>query len=354
MKLSLSSKVEGDCDIFSLNFNKLNLFFEKLEKEKDSVFFVIDSSLKNFDNYKSLLKNRKIFYFTASEENKNFDIVKEILKFLMENNADRKSFLIAVGGGITLDVAGFVAAIYMRGINFGFVPTTLLAMVDASIGGKNGVNFYNFKNYVGTFSHPSFIAIVPEFLDTLDKREFNVGMAEVIKYGAIAKPDLMDFLILKSEQIKNKDKEALDYLIEQSVKTKVEVVENDFKESGLRKILNFGHTLGHALERLKKVSHGEGVAAGMAFASFISLKKGYLSENEFDKVIKVISQFELPVFIKGVSVEDLMTGIAGDKKKKGNSVDFVLLNGIGNAIVENMALSEIRGYLEDLYKHYGK
>ncbi len=354
MELSLSAKIESNCKIFSLTFNQLNSFFEEIEKEKDNIIFVVDSVLQNFDKYKSLFKNRKVFYFTAGEESKNLDSVKEILKFLMENNADRKSFLIAIGGGITLDVAGFVATIYMRGINFGFVPTTLLAMVDASIGGKNGVNFYNFKNYVGTFSHPSFIMIAPEFLETLDKKEFNVGMAEVIKYGAISKPDLMDFLILRSEQIKKRDKEALDYIIEQSIKTKVEVVENDFKEAGLRKILNFGHTLGHALERLKKVSHGEGVAAGIVFASFISLKKGYLSENEFKKVLRVISQFELPVFIKGVSVEDLMTGIAGDKKKIGNSVDFVLLKGIGNAIVENMALSEIRGYLENLYKRYGK
>ena len=354
MQLSLSSKIESDCEIFSLNLKQVNPFLEKIEKEKDSVFFVIDSALKNFDKYKSLFKNREIFYFTATEENKNLDSVKEILKFLVDKGADRKSFLIAVGGGITLDVAGFAASIYMRGIDFGFLPTTLLAMVDASIGGKNGVNFYNFKNYVGTFNHPSFIAVSPEFLDTLEKKEFNVGMAEVIKYSAIAKPDLMDFLISKPDQIKNRDKKALNYIIEQSVKTKVEVVENDFKESGLRKILNFGHTLGHALERLKKVSHGEGVAAGMVFASFVSMKKGYLPEHEFNSIVEVISQFDLPVFVKEVSIEGLMKGIAGDKKKKGNSVDFVLLKGIGNATVENMALSEIRGYLEDLYKHYGK
>lgn len=353
MEIKLKSRNESECLIFTEKFKAVPDFLNSLLTSGKSIYYIVDSELLRFEEYKGMLEDRKKFVFDANETNKNIDTVLSIQDFLLKNSADRKSLVIGIGGGITLDITGFAASIFMRGIPFGFVPTTLLAMVDASIGGKNGVNFKGFKNYIGTFNNPDFILISTFFLKTLPRKEFNVGIAEVIKYGAIYKPELLDYLFSKFNELNPQNERTLSYIIEQSIKTKIEVVEKDFKESGLRKILNFGHTLGHALERLKMVSHGEGVAAGMVFASFLSLKKGYLSEYEFEKLLKIISLFNLPVFIKGVSIKDLLDGISGDKKKAGTKIDFVLLKGLGKPVIESMDLSEIRRGLEDLHKCYG-
>lgn len=240
----------------------------------------------------------------------------------------------------------------MRGLSFGFIPTTLLAMVDASIGGKNGVNFEGFKNYIGCFNHPEFILVSDNFLETLPEAEFLNGIAEVIKYGAIYKPDILTFLIEREWEVKDRKKEAIDFIIENSVKAKVSIVQDDFKESGLRKVLNFGHTLGHALERLKMVSHGQGVAAGMVFAAFLSLQKGYLEKEEFEKIRHTISLYKLPAFIPDASIGELVKGISGDKKKAGDKIDFILLKSLGRPVIQPISLMEIENALQNMYKHY--
>ena len=351
MNINFTSTTKSRCEISTLKFESLISFLENLIISEKSVFLIADSNLAKFKEYKELFKGKTIFFFDACEDNKNLENVTKIYEFLLKNRADRKSFVVGIGGGITLDVAGFVSTTYMRGLRFGFIPTTLLSMVDASIGGKNGVNFKGFKNYIGTFNHPDFIAISPNFLSTLSEREYNIGMAEIIKYGAIANSDLLDYLLLNADKIKEKDEDTINYLIEESVKIKVDIVRKDFKEAGLRKILNFGHTLGHALERLKKVNHGEGVAAGMVFAGWLSVRKGYLKEDEFERLKKVISAFNLPLFIKDVSLLEIIEGIAGDKKKEGDKIDFVLLKGLGVPIIEAMGLGEIKNELENMRKH---
>ncbi|BBB32313.1 3-dehydroquinate synthase [Thermotomaculum hydrothermale] len=352
MRIKLKSHSESESLIFSLPFTEIKDYLYNLEINGKSVFFIVDKSLLAFKQYRKFLENKRFFLFNATEDNKSLESFFKIHNFLLQNKADRKSLVVGVGGGITLDITGFAATTFMRGVKFGFIPTTLLAMVDASIGGKNGVNFKGFKNYIGTFNHPSFVLISPEFLKTLPQKEFNVGLAEIIKYGAIYKPELLDFLVSNNEAIKSKTLDALSYLIDESVKSKVEIVEKDFKESGLRKILNFGHTLGHALERLKKVSHGEGVAAGMVFASYLSFKKGYLREKEFKRIVEIIKLYGLPDYIKDVNLKDILEGIAGDKKKDGEKIDFILLKGFGKPVIEAMDLLEIENGLQDLRKYY--
>ena len=353
MEIVLKTSNTDESRIFTSDFSYLNSFVSS-RCENKRVFALIDKKILNFPAYSSLTKNLDTFAVTASERFKTLKTAERIYKFLLEKKADRDSFILAIGGGITLDIAGFVASTYMRGMKFGFIPTTLLAMVDASIGGKNGVNFLGYKNYVGTFNHPEFVAICPYFLKTLPKKQFNVGLAEVIKYGAINDKKILDFLEDTNSFKALKEEKNLKFIIEKSAKIKAEIVEKDFTESGLRKILNFGHTLGHALERIKKVSHGEGVAAGMIFAAFLSVKYGYLKEENLRKLEKILKKYSLPVFIDHVSEKEIIEGIAGDKKKSGDLIQFVLLKDFGKPFVKSLTLSEIEEGLNDLRKHYGK
>ncbi len=352
MRIVLPYQSESRCNIFVKDFAFVDEFIKKVEKQSQSVFYIVDKRLLNFPQYSHFFKGKDCFFVEADESNKTLETVKDIYHFLLEKRADRKCFIIGIGGGITLDIAGFVSSTYMRGLSFGFIPTTLLAMVDASIGGKNGVNFEGFKNYIGCFTHPEFIIISSNFLKTLPEAEFLNGIAEVIKYGAIYNPEILTFLIEREKEIKDRKKETVDFIIQNSVKAKVSIVKDDFKESGLRKVLNFGHTLGHALERLKVVSHGQGVAAGMVFAAFLSKQKGYLKEEEFEKIRHTISLYRLPAFIPDASIEELIRGISGDKKKAGDSIDFILLKSLGRPVIEPISLVEIEHALQNLYKHY--
>ncbi len=351
MKIELLSKTENKCDIFTLKFDALIEYLKQIELKENSVCYIVDKNLASFPQYKLLFKGKKVFFYDANEGNKNIDKISVIYDFLLENKEDRKSFVIGIGGGITLDVTGFVASTYMRGIRFGFVPTTFLAMVDASIGGKNGVNFRGYKNYIGTFNHPKFVAVSPYFLNTLNDREFKIGMSEVIKYSLISRVDLLDFINIQRDKIICREISILEHLIKESIKTKVDIVKKDFNESGLRKILNFGHTLGHALERIRKVSHGEGVAVGMVFAGYLSLIKGYISERDFSKIKETIHFFRLPLSFDRALINEIINGISGDKKKSGDKIDFVLLKKLGHAVIEPMDLSEIRDGLENMLKY---
>lgn len=261
----------------------------------------------------------------AGETSKTRETKQAIEDLMVKENMTRDSSIIALGGGVVLDVAGFVAATFCRGIPLISIPTTLLAMVDASIGGKVGVNVPNAKNFIGAYHPASVILIDADLLKTLPEKEQKNGFAEIIKYGLIDSKPLFGCL----EKDKNADLEKIVY---QSILIKKKVVEKDPHEKGLRRILNYGHTLAHALETLLnyEISHGEAVAIGLAFESYLSYKLGFLKKNELERILNVLKRYNLPIEVpKQISFEDLICSMAKDKKALQNTPRFVLLQSIG-------------------------
>lgn len=260
-------------------------------------------------------KNPFVFTIKSGEESKNIDSYKNILSYMVENNFTRTDCVVAVGGGVVGDLAGFAAATYMRGVDFYNIPTTLLSQIDSSIGGKTGINFGGFKNIVGAFYQPKRVIIDPDILQTLPPRLFSNGLAEAIKMAATCDAKL--FEIFEKEDITGK----IDEIIVKSLNIKKEVVEKDEKESGLRRVLNFGHTVGHAIESLNTgLLHGECVALGMIPMS---------SPKARAKIIKALENTRLPSFYD-YDAEKLIAAIAHDKKASGNNINIVYVEEIGS------------------------
>ena len=282
------------------------------------------------------------YVFPAGEASKNLDTVKGVYTHLIEEAYERKDCLIALGGGVVGDLTGYTAATYLRGIRFIQVPTTLLSMVDSSIGGKTGVDFDRYKNMVGAFHQPSLVYMNLNTLLTLSAREYLSGMGEIIKHGLIKDKDYYEWLSANREGILAREYRTLLTMIRESCDIKRGVVERDPKEAGERALLNFGHTLGHAVEKLKdlKLLHGECVAIGMAAASEISWRKGFLSKEDYEGIVRVIESFSLPVTVSGIDAQDVVETAGHDKKMEGGKWKFILLERIGNAIIDRTVTRE--------------
>ncbi|MCI6499525.1 MAG: 3-dehydroquinate synthase [Lachnospiraceae bacterium] len=328
--------------IIENSWDKLSESCERLNIKNKKICIVTESNVGPLYAYKIrqiLEKSAKkviIYQFPAGEKNKNLNIINEIYEVLIKEKFDRNDMLVAFGGGVTGDMTGFAAATYLRGIQFIQIPTSLLAQVDSSIGGKTGVDFKGYKNMVGAFKQPALVYINTETLKSLNNREFISGMGEVIKYGFIKDKDFFDWLSQNITDILNLDDSALEYIISKSCHAKKIVVENDFTEKGERATLNFGHTIGHAIEKIKDFSllHGECVAIGMKAALYISLKKNMITEDEFNRGVKIISDFKLPISTSDISAEDVLEATMHDKKMDSGVIKFILINGIGNAIID--------------------
>lgn len=284
-----------------------------------------------------LLKKARVlpFLLPAGERSKSLTSVQKILSFMIDQRFLREHTLITLGGGMIGDLGGFVASIYMRGIQWINIPTSLLAMVDASIGGKTGINF-KAKNMVGNFYHPSGVLLCLETLNSLPQRLFNEGMAEVIKYGCIRDAQFFSFLEANKEKIKKRQKDAVQQIITTSIRIKKEVVEKDEKEKNLRRVLNFGHTLAHAIEASKRfrLLHGEAVSAGMVYAAYVAREKGILQDNAFlPRLTKLLSFFSLPTKSQG-NFEELYHLMQRDKKARQEGVVFVLPQRIGKVVIQ--------------------
>lgn len=277
------------------------------------------------------------FTFTAGEDSKNLSTVKELYEVLIKQKYERNDVILAVGGGVVGDLAGFTAATYLRGIRFAQIPTTLLAMSDSSVGGKTGVDFLSYKNMVGAFHQPRLVFMNVATLSTLPEREYLSGMAEVIKYGYIYDRDFLNYLRENTDKILAKDYSSLEYIIFHSCRIKKEVVEKDPLEEGLRAILNYGHTIGHAVEKLMQYSllHGECVALGMLSAGRIAVDRGLMSEKELEEMKKILSDYKLyrKISVSEVSFsrEDVLAATKSDKKMQGGRIKFVLTADIGRA-----------------------
>ena len=281
----------------------------------------------------------------TGEEIKSLATAGGIYEQLLELGADRASFIVGIGGGIVCDVAGFVASTYLRGVRFGFVSTTLLSQVDASVGGKNGVNFGGYKNIVGVFSQPEFVICDRNLLKTLPQREFQCGFAEIVKHGVIADDQLFAYLEQNWSRALEQDSEVIEKLVYDSVIIKSTIVNRDATEQGERRKLNFGHTLGHAIEKVLQVPHGEAVSAGMVLASKLSEKKGYLQSEDSTRLSNLLENFRLPVELE-FNRQQVFEAIGKDKKREGDSLKFVLLKRIGEAVVDEISIHELENLLE--------
>lgn len=281
------------------------------------------------------------------EVHKTLSSVESIYRQLLKLEVDRTGLLVGVGGGLATDVAGFAAATYLRGLKFGFISTTLLGQVDASIGGKNGVNLDGYKNMVGTIVQPDFVWCDLGMLATLDRKEYIAGMAEVIKYGAIMDEGFLSYLGNHMDQLLKMDKQVLEEVVSRSVRCKVDIVRQDERESGTRRLLNFGHTIGHAIERDRKLLHGQAVAIGMAMAARLSVHLGLLKPLHADRLLELISATGLPVHMS-LDAEVIYDNILKDKKRSGREIHFVLLEEPGRAAVRQIPLKELKAMLYDL------
>ncbi|RYD58702.1 MAG: 3-dehydroquinate synthase [Sphingobacteriales bacterium] len=309
---------------------------------KATCIIITDSNIA--DLYKEQLAGYKTIVLPPGEEQKNIQTITSIAEKLVAYEAHRGTWLVGVGGGVITDITGFVAATYMRGVPFGFVPTTLLAMVDAAIGGKNGVDFGLQKNLLGTIRQPKFILQDASFLDTLPALEWSNGFAEVIKYGCIFDNALFDILEKNDLEYYRNHREALTTIISRCAAWKNKTVAADETETGVRKLLNFGHTAGHAIETVHSLPHGQAVALGMLIACIISEKVSGIDKEVRQRLGHVLRNYGLPVTCR-VNIDEAMQVLKMDKKRNAGDVDFIVLEQIGTARIQRIGFDVIHGAL---------
>jgi 3-dehydroquinate synthase len=302
---------------------------------------ITDDNVKQL--YGSTFPKVPVFSLTPGERSKKLVVIEDMAGKLLDAGIDRTGFILAVGGGVVCDFAGFLASIYMRGIRCGFVSSTLLSQVDASTGGKNGVNLGDTKNMIGTIRQPEFVICDPAMLQTLSDEEYLSGLAEMIKTAVIGDKELFELIESRSDDIMSRNSDLLTTLVAKSVRFKGSVVSEDEKETGLRRILNFGHTYGHAIELQKAVKHGFAVAAGMEIATDFSFERGYITRDERDRIIILLKRFQLIGKLE-LTDDQMENLVLHDKKKTGQHIYFVFTRGIGKAIVEKVPVSDVLGF----------
>ena len=290
--------------------------------------------------YPNLVRRYEHIIVGQGEVCKSLQTVERVYRELMTLGADRSTFILGIGGGIVTDIAGFVAATYMRGVDFGFVSTTLLGQVDASIGGKNGVNVADYKNMVGTFRQPRFVIADVEMLRTLPKRELRAGMAEVVKSAIIADAELFERLERCGGAIYDSAEDMQEVMLG-AVAVKARIVAEDEREGGVRRLLNLGHTLGHAIEKCThEVNHGEGVAIGMSLVAHAAVRRGMLSEDVAKRIDSVLVALGLKLDMP-VTITEMLREVKYDKKKKNNSIRLIVPVRIGECEIKELSFEEL-------------
>lgn len=276
-----------------------------------------------------------IFSFPAGEQSKTLDVIEDLYEELIKAHFDRKDILLALGGGVVGDMTGYAAANYLRGIRVVQLPTSLLAMVDSSIGGKTGVDFRGYKNMIGAFHQPSAVYMNLSVLQTLTEEQYFSGFGEIIKHGLIKDMQYFNLIEEKLDELKDRDLDALEIVISGSCHIKRKVVENDPKEQGERALLNFGHTLGHAIEKLMdfQMLHGACVSVGMMAAASLSVQRGYITKQQYEQIKNTLQSLQLPVQISGLQSNDILRVSKSDKKMNAGQIRFILLENLGHAIM---------------------
>jgi 3-dehydroquinate synthase len=300
---------------------------------------VTDSAV--MDLYGKEFPDTPVIVIGRGENAKTLDTIHEIYRRLVEMEADRTTCIVGVGGGIVCDVTGFAASTFLRGLPFGFAPTTLLAQVDAGVGGKNGVNFRGYKNLIGTFRQPEFVLCDMEMLRSLPATEISCGLAEIVKHAVIADPKMFEYLEREWENALNLDPIVIEKLVHDSVIIKAGVVSRDETERGERRVLNFGHTIGHAIENVCLLSHGEAVSIGMAAAARFAEHLGMFPKSEVNRLISLLKRLKLPTSVPSADWDSVQDAIRRDKKREAEAIHFVLPTAIGRVVVRSIPLAEI-------------
>ena len=311
--------------------------------DKNNTIIITDENVYNAHTKR--FKNWNCIVLRPGEEYKVQSTVDEVIDQLIEMEADRKTTLVGVGGGVITDITGYVASVYMRGISFGFIPTSLLAMVDASIGGKNGIDVGLYKNMVGIIRQPKFILHDMVFLNTLPQNEWENGFAEIIKHAAIK--DAVMFRELEKSSLKKYQgrQKSICELVQRNTMIKTKVVQKDEFEKGERRLLNFGHTLGHALENQYELSHGQAISIGMTYASVISEK--IIGFKEANRVTALLLRYDLPTFAD-FDKQKVFDVLKMDKKRERKEMNYVMLEKIGKGVVRSVQLDELEQIIKNL------
>jgi 3-dehydroquinate synthase len=318
---------------------------ERLDKyiPPENVVIITDINVKNLYGHK--FPPHPVITVETGEKIKTLHTVEYICEELVALGADRSTFIVGIGGGIVCDITGFVASIYLRGVRFGFVSSTLLSQVDASVGGKNGVNFKGYKNMIGVFSQPEFVICNLNLLKTLPKKEILCGLAEIVKHAVIGDADLFTYLEEQYKKALDMDMGVVEKLVYESIVIKSGIVNRDELEKGERRKLNFGHTFGHAIEKTTGVPHGEAVSAGMVIASALSVKRGFLPAKDEERIKNLLQNLRLPTHLKA-DRKMVLDALKKDKKRQGDRIYFVWLNGIGNAFVDRIPMGELEAVID--------
>ena len=306
---------------------------------------ITDTNVQRFHG--SRFPDAPVVVIEPGEDSKDLRTVQTIYERCVELELDRGAVVVGIGGGVVCDIAGFIGATYLRGVSFGFVATSLLAQVDASVGGKNGVNLSSYKNLVGTFAQPEFVVLDHELLNTLPEIELRSGLAEVVKAAAIADAELFEYIEQHQAELLARDQDSIAAATQGAVRVKADVVMKDERESNLRRLLNFGHTFGHAVERTSGLTHGEAVSVGMVVAARLSRARGLIRTGDVDRLETMLDGLGLPIRI-AADGEAAFDAMRKDKKREGDAIFFVLLEKIGAATITPIALDELKGVIDDL------
>jgi 3-dehydroquinate synthase len=309
------------------------------------IVIITDNNLHNL--YGEHFPDYPFITIEPGEDSKRLEVIGNLTEQLLRLGTDRSDFILGIGGGVVCDITGFLASIYLRGVRFGFISTSLLSQVDASVGGKNGVNAGFAKNILGTFNQPDFVICDPEMLHTLPEDDYLSGLAELVKMAVILDPDMFGIIEKSTEKILQRDTDIMESLVYASVGLKASVVREDEKERGIRMILNFGHTFGHVIETLSNQKHGLAIASGMVIAAYISQKAGHLSIEEKNRIDDLIFRLNLvrDFSINPAGLEEI---ISRDKKKYGDEISFIMVDTIGKAVIRTMSAKKLMEYYNEM------
>lgn len=306
------------------------------------VFIITDTNVRGF--YGERFPEAEVFAIQPGEGSKTLEVAGELCRKLIDTGADRSSFILGFGGGVVCDIAGLVASVLMRGVRHGFVSTTLLSQVDASIGGKTGVNIGLWKNMIGTFKQPEFVLCDHKLLLTLPDEEFSSGMGELLKHAIIRDRNLFFDISRSLDRLYERDPETLGEMIYRAIKIKAAIVARDPYERNLRRILNFGHTFGHPLETSYSIPHGIAIMEGMRIASSLSVWTGELPNSELHMIEKVFEKTGMPRAHE--LPENIMGLISKDKKGQAGYINIILLRSVGKAVIRKLPAGEIKAFTE--------
>jgi len=337
--LKIQNKVVTQINIHEsdLTFYK---HFNEILNNYASIFILTQESLSDSIVNNITMKNApkiKSFILEDTENCKSEKQLKEIFNFLLINQCNKDALIVGIGGGSVSDITGFVSSIYMRGIKHILIPTTLLGMVDASIGGKTAINYNNIRNLIGTIKHPDQVLIFPDYLDSLPKNEILNGFAEIIKYALIMDKKLFEYIEKNKKNLYPKtNKDKLKEIIRKCIIHKIDIVQRDEKDLGHRRILNFGHTAGHALESYFNfhISHGTGVLYGMKVAAKISLELNKINKKQYIRITDLIDSFNIKS-LGNINIDKILNFMYYDKKSSNNKINYIILNDIGSSIINN-------------------